>query len=100
LLSEPAIAQIQARGGRVVYVRMPTCDERWTGDEIVFPKAQFWDQLAAQTRALTIHFKDYPELAKFPCPDTSHIESKDAPEFTRTLLDILQRHGAITRASR
>jgi hypothetical protein len=100
LRSEPAIAQIQARGGHVVYVRMPTCDERWAGDELAFPQAQFWDPLAARTRAITIHFKDYPELSKFECPDTSHIESKDAPEFTRALLGILERKGVIARASR
>jgi hypothetical protein len=93
LAIEPAIAAIQARGGRVVYVRMPTCDERWEADEQIAPKAQFWDRLAARTRAIAVHFKDVPELAKFPCPDTSHIASKDGPEFTRALLAILRARG-------
>lgn len=90
---EPAIAAIQARGGRVVYVRMPTCDERLASDEHETPKAQFWDALAARTRAIAIHFQDYPQLAKFPCPDTSHIASKDGPEFTRALLELLRARG-------
>lgn len=90
---EPAIAAIQARGGQVVYVRMPTCDERWANEERVTPKAQFWDALAARTRAISIHFKDYPQLAKFSCPDTSHIASKDGPEFTRALLAIMRARG-------
>jgi hypothetical protein len=76
---------------------MPTCDERWTSDETVFPKARFWDQLAARTRAISIHFKDYPELSKFACPDTSHIASKDAPEFTRGVLAILKARGVLDR---
>jgi len=97
LAIEPAVAAIQARGGQVVYVRLPTCDERWTSDETVFPKAQFWDQLAARTRAIAIHFKDYPELAMFSCPDTSHIASKDAPAFTRGLLAILKARGVLDR---
>lgn len=97
LALEPAIAAIQARGGNVVYVRMPTCDERWEFDEHVAPKALFWDRFAARTRAITIHFKDYPELAGFACPDTSHIDSKDGPAFTRALLEILRARGVFAR---
>jgi hypothetical protein len=90
---EPAIAAIEARGGRVVYVRMPTCDERYASDERETPKALFWDVLATRTRAVTVHFLDYPQLAKFECPDTSHIASKDGPEFTRALFEILRARG-------
>jgi hypothetical protein len=94
---EPAVAAIQARGGQVVYVRMPTCDERWTADEQQTPKAQFWDQLARKTRAVTIHFKDDAVLSGFPCPDTSHIASKDGPAFTRRLLELLRARDVFVR---
>jgi len=97
LALEPAIAAIEARGGRVVYVRMPTCDERWDAEEKITPKAQFWDVLATRTRAVTVHFKDYPQLAKLPCPDTSHIDSNDGPEFTRAFLEILRARGVFDR---
>jgi hypothetical protein len=90
---EPAVAAIQARGGKVVYVRMPTCDALWDADERMFPKAQFWDQLAARTHAIAIHFKDDPTLASFDCPDTSHLDMRDAPAFTRALLQVLRDRG-------
>lgn len=93
LAIEPAISAIQARGGKVVYVRTPTCDERWEADERMFPKARFWDQLAARTHAVAIHFKDDAELASFQCPDTSHLDAKDAPAFTRALLRVLRARG-------
>ena len=96
---EPAIAAIQARGGNVVYVRMPTCDERWVADETMTPKAMFWDALATRSKAVMIHFKDYPEL-QFECPDTSHIDSKDAPAFTRSLLKILRAKGVLGTGGR
>lgn len=92
---EPYIDRIQARGGRVVYVRMPVCDERWVADQRTVPKALFWDRLAARTHALTIHFADYPTLRDFACPDTSHLDSKDAPRFTRALLAILIQRGVL-----
>jgi hypothetical protein len=95
LALEIFVAMIQARGGNVVFVRMPTCDERWTYDESVAPKAAYWDRFAAVTRARTIHFADYPQLSSFECPDTSHIDSSDGPRFTRALLDILVERGVI-----
>jgi hypothetical protein len=95
LALEPFVTAIQARGGQVVYLRMPTCDERWAADELSTPKARFWDQLAGRTRAITIHFRDQPTLAGFACPDTSHLASKDGPPFTRALLEILISRGVI-----
>jgi hypothetical protein len=95
LANELYIALIQARGGNVVYVRMPTCDERWINDENKAPKAVFWDRLARHTRATAIHFKDDPTLSDLACPDTSHIASKDGPRFTRALLEILVARGVV-----
>jgi hypothetical protein len=94
---EPAVAAIEARGGTVVYLRMPTCDERWSADQRREPRALFWDRLAARTHAVAIHFADHPSLRDFECPDTSHIATKDAPRFTRALIEILAERGVIPR---
>jgi hypothetical protein len=99
LSQELFVTLIESRGGKVVYVRMPTCDQRWATDEARMPKAQFWDRLARLSRATMIHFKDYPSLSRFECPDTSHIDSKDGPAFTRALIDILVERGVVTRSS-
>lgn len=91
------VMMIKARGGDVVYLRMPTCAERWQIDDAKWPKAIFWDQLAARTNAQTIHFRDHAALAGLQCPDTSHIDSKDGPAFTRAVLDILRARGLLAR---
>jgi len=96
LALEVFVAMIRARGGNVVFVRMPTCDERWAYDESVAPKAQYWDRFAAVTQAQTIHFADYLQLSSFACPDTSHIDSKDGPRFTKALLDLLVERRIVT----
>jgi hypothetical protein len=93
---EPYIAQIQARGGQVVYLRMPTCDERWATDQITEPRPLYWNRLAARTRAIAIHFDDFAALRSFECPDTSHIASRDGPRFTRAVIDILTERGVFT----
>jgi hypothetical protein len=97
---EPYIARIQARGGQVVYLRMPTCDERWAADQVTEPRPLYWDRLAARTRAIAIHFADVPSLRDFECPDTSHIASRDGPRFTRALIDVLADRGVFSRGAR
>ena len=90
---EQFVGMIQLRGGRVAFVAYPTIGESWEFEENAYPKAQYWDIFAMQTFATTIHFKDYDELACFDCPDTSHLDYRDAILFTRSLLKVLaERH--------
>lgn len=88
---------IQERGGKVVFVRFPTTDEHWAHDEARWPKALYWDAFARKTPATTIHFLDYPELSCFDCPDTSHLDYRDATVFTRSLLRILEERDILDR---
>lgn len=76
---------LRARGGDMVLVRMPTTDEHWELDEKMAPKARFWDRIQEWTGIATIHFLDHPELSRFACPDTSHLDATDAGEFTLRL---------------
>jgi hypothetical protein len=91
---EEDVRRIQSRGGRVVFVRMPTSGVQWSHTEVVAPKVEFWDAFAAQTSAITIHFKDYPELADIDCPDYSHIDKRDVPRFTTALAKIIEAKTA------
>lgn len=86
---EPAVSRIEARGGRVVFVRLPTSGAIWELDQEHYPKARYWDRFAARTRARTLHFKDDPVLAAFRCRDGSHLDSRDVGPFTERLLDVL-----------
>lgn len=90
--------RIEARGGRVVFVRFPTSGEHWEADEWRFPKVEYWDVLARGTQAVSIHFKDVASLAGFECPDGSHLNYEDALEFTRGLSAELQRLGVLRPA--
>lgn len=92
---EPYVRAIQKRGGTVVFVRYPSSGEYWEYEERTCPKAQCWDILAEKTEATTIHFRDFPTLARFDCPDTSHLDYRDAIPFTHSLLEILERRGVL-----
>ena len=86
--------EIERRGGRVIFVKMPITGILWDRLEKAYPKASYWDEFARQTHFATIHFRDYPEL-QIECADYSHLDMRDAPRFTRALAKILLEKGLI-----
>lgn len=95
LAADEWVERIQRRGGRVVYLRMPTGGEFWTLGDLLYPRATFWDVLASHTAATTVHFADYASLANFELPDLSHIRGEDRRRFTEALIDTLSRKGVL-----
>lgn len=89
------VEAIQARGGRVVFLRLPTSGGIRALDEQHFPRAEYWDVFARTIGAPAIHFEDVPALAGFTCPEGSHLRYADAREFTRALVDELNRRGLL-----
>lgn len=83
-------SRLRSRGGELILIRMPTTDGYWDIDEEAVPKKKFWDQITDATGIPTIHFRDYPELMEFDCPDASHLDWSDAPKFTQKLSKILK----------
>jgi hypothetical protein len=82
-------ARIEQRGGRVLFVRFPTSGGMRASDERDFPRADYWDVLAASVRA--VHCEDVPALRGFTCPDESHLDVRDKRAFTRALARELDR---------
>ena len=90
---EEMVQKIESRGGRVAFVRFPSTDENWEIDQRLYPRARYWDVLVDSTQATTIHFEDVDGLADFDCPDTSHLDYRDTPAFTESLIDELKKRG-------
>jgi hypothetical protein len=87
------VEQIQSRGGRVVYLRMPTAGEMWELGDLLYPRERFWNVLTASTAAATIHFADHPSLSNFELPDLSHVRGDERGRFTNALIDVLSHKG-------
>ena len=88
------VEKINARGGKVVIYREPVSGEHIELDEANFPRASYWDRLAAIMPALMLDFRDYPAL-NIDTPDTSHIDIKDIDRHTRGLVRILRLKGVL-----
>jgi hypothetical protein len=46
--------------------------------------------MLSYTETQGIHFKDYPGIANFICPEWSHLTPGDAVVFTREFIKILK----------
>ncbi len=89
--SAAAVKKIQARGGKVVFVRFPVTGKLKEHEDRATPKAGPWTQLLAVTGAPGISFEDYPELATFDCPEWSHLSGPGSVEFSRKLVPHLKK---------
>lgn len=86
--------KIRQRGGDVLLIRMPTTGRTWKLDQQYYPKPEYWDRLAADFPGSSLHFADSNRLKSFKCPDTSHLDYRDVPRFTRVLVEELRHRGS------
>ncbi len=86
--------KIKARGGQVLFVRTPSSNPMWMGEQMGFPREKYWNALLQITDCQGIHFADYPATANYICPELSHLTPKDAVTYTEELIRILnEEHG-------
>ncbi len=80
-----AVEKLRARGGKIVFVRLPVSGGLKQLEDQITPRNQTWDPLLKGTGAPGIYFEDYPELAGFTCPEWSHLSAGDSVEFSKRL---------------
>ncbi len=85
------ISAIRARGGRVVFVRMPVQGPLVEREEMLAPLAATWHRLVKENNVQAVNFADHPELSSFTLPEWSHLSAPDSVEFTKRLVPHLQR---------
>ena len=79
------VEHLQARGCRVIFLRLPTSGDLWAYQREMYPKSLYWDRFAKVVSAETYHFADFPELAEIECPDWSHLNFDGALSYTGAL---------------
>jgi hypothetical protein len=82
-------AQIEGRGGKVIFVRFPTSGEIRKLEDAKFPKSDYWDVMVAANHLNAINGADYDSLKSFTCPDGTHLDQRDRAVFTQALARIL-----------
>lgn len=85
------VDKINARGGKVIFVRSPSSGPFLMGEKMGYPRPQYWEKILSVTNSQGIHFEDYPAIAHFECPEFSHLKPSDAVIYTTNLIDILEK---------
>lgn len=80
--------QIETRGGRVYFVRLPSCGLILDAERRLYPRDRYWSALERANPGRTLHFADYPELS-VDCPDGSHLDRSEVRPFTAALMRIM-----------
>ena len=86
------VDKIREKGGKVIFLRLPSTGQLREMENTFTPRRHFWDRILKTTGAPGIHFEDYAKLKDFDCPEWSHLNRKDASEFTKRLMHILAKH--------
>lgn len=86
-----SIAKIEAKGGQVVFVRMPSSGRVREREAKYVPRDRTWDRLMAESGVIGVHFEDYPKLQKFELPEWSHLNARDQVVFTVRLTRIIAK---------
>jgi hypothetical protein len=90
-----SVAAITARGGKVIFSRLPSSGGVLAVENSVTPRAMIWDRILSETHAPGIYFEDYPELSGFQCPEWSHLSASDATVYTQRFARILKTKGLL-----
>ncbi|MDR3479494.1 MAG: hypothetical protein P4L91_02125 [Burkholderiaceae bacterium] len=76
---------IEAHGGRVLFVEMPTSGMVREIDRKRYPRSDFLDVFEREVGARVLTSEDEPALKNFTCPDGSHLDVRDRQKFTEAL---------------
>jgi hypothetical protein len=77
------IERIRARGGEVLLVKPPADGKVLDAERQIMPRAVVWDRLVRETRAVGLHWEDYPDMRGLEVPEWSHLTRESATRFTR-----------------
>jgi len=89
------VDEIEARGGRVAFLRFPISGRIQTLHDQHFPDELYWDVLKDGVDAVVIDSADMPGVNDLQLPDESHLDSLSAERFTRWLATELVARGVI-----
>ena len=89
----PLVQQLRARGGDVVFVRMPSSGKYLDHDLAANYRELTWDPMVEGVDAVWINSMDYDELSSdLEIPEWSHLSRKSQDDFSRRIVPVLEKH--------
>jgi hypothetical protein len=91
------VEAIRSRGGKVIFLRLPSTGKYLELEKERWPRAQHWETLLKATASPGVHFEDHAALSRFTCPEWSHLSVADAIVFTRELVNVLKEKSVLPK---
>ncbi len=89
----PLVAELRARGGDVVFIRMPSSGKYLQHDLAAQYRELTWDPMAEGFGAVSINSMDYAELSsELEIPEWSHLSRRSQDDFSRRIVPVLEQH--------
>ncbi len=94
----PLVEQLRARGGDVVFIRMPGSGKYLEHDLATNYRELTWDPMTEGFGAVSINAMDYAELSsELEIPEWSHLSRQSQDDFSRRIVAVLEQRYLETR---
>jgi hypothetical protein len=90
---------IQARGGRVMFLAMPSSGMVREIEERKYPIDKFWKRFVEVIGVPAVRSNDNKLIGNFICPDGSHLDMRDRERFTLAMTYALGINRHATRSN-
>ncbi len=86
--------RLEARGAKLVLLRMPRSPSLDDVKRSAFPDDWWWPAHAANPHLIAVDAAAEPRLSGYQCPDASHLDRRDLNAFASDLYHVLASRGA------
>jgi hypothetical protein len=87
--------EFKKRGGRIAFLQSPVTGKYLEYEPKLFPRETYWDVLLQKAEAPGYIYEDIPEMKTMRPPEWSHLNRKDADQFTKILVSLLKKDGLL-----
>lgn len=94
----PLVEKLRARGGDVVFIRMPSRGKYLDHDLAASYRELTWNPMAEGVDAVWINTMDYDELSsELEIPEWSHLSRRSQDDFSRRIVPVIEQHYRAAR---
>lgn len=89
------VKEFESKGGRVAFIQPPVKGKYLEQEPVLYPREKYWNILLERAGVNGYNYADYPEMRAMNPPEWSHLNRKEADQYTRMLVTLLKQDGLL-----